>query len=120
MSNPESTETASDQRVSASVCVVGVLTEALAQHHPVGFGKCHCGWFTVTELGLSWREKHEAHVASVVAALPNIAIDLVPNGLDCEPNHELREYLENLFSDVRNNRDESVEEAADHLKRYFL
>lgn len=77
MSNPEATETASDRLVSASVCVVGVLAEALAQHefapqkgadHVGCFG---CDWVLY---GIFPRSEHTAHVASVVAALPNIAI----------------------------------------------
>lgn len=69
MSNPETTETASDHCVSASVCVVGVLAEALAQHrwHSLDW-RCRCGDPAVSVL--EW----PAHVASVVAALPNIAI----------------------------------------------
>ncbi len=53
MSNPETTETASDLGVSASVCVVGVVAEALA---PI--------------VGVAAANE----CASVVAALPNIAI----------------------------------------------
>lgn len=81
MSNPETTETGSDLLVSASAHVVGVLAEALAQHefapqkgvdHVGCFG---CDWVSY---GIFPRSEHAAHVASVVAALPNIRIvDLV-------------------------------------------
>ncbi len=81
MSNPETTETASDLGVSASAHVVGVLAEALAQHefapqkgadHVGCFG---CDWVSY---GIFPRSEHAAHVASVVAALPNIAIVKLP------------------------------------------
>lgn len=81
MSNPETTETGSDLLVSASVCVVGVLAEALAQHefapqkgvdHVGCFG---CDWVSY---GIFPRSEHAAHVASVVAALPNIAVVMLP------------------------------------------
>ena len=73
MSNPESTETASDLHVSASVCVVGVLAEALAPHRWRSLEWCcKCGDTTVSV------EEWPAHVASVVAALPNIAIVKLP------------------------------------------
>ena len=58
----------------SDVEAVEVIAEALAKHHAVGMGICNCGWSTETKLGHSWREKHEAHQASVIAALPNIAI----------------------------------------------
>ncbi|WP_322544446.1 hypothetical protein U2G91_15740 [Rhodococcoides fascians] len=75
MSNPETTETASDLLVSASAHVVGVLAEALAQHrggtNHSGDWECSCG-------KEGPEKSHDAHVASVVAALPNIRIvDLV-------------------------------------------
>ena len=74
---------ASDLLVSASAHVVGVLAEALALHQwrrqdhcTIAYrAYCHCGWTQdvvgthKTELAL-----HSEHVASVVAALPNIAI----------------------------------------------
>ena len=58
----------------STVNAVEVIAEALAKHHAVGMGICNCGWSTETKLGHSWREKHEAHQASVIAALPDIAI----------------------------------------------
>lgn len=94
MSNPETTETASDLLVSASVCVVGVLAEALAQHQLNNWwevskpdGKrvsCSCKWVHESDGLFGWesgrdaRAIHRAHVASVVAALPNIAIVKLP------------------------------------------
>lgn len=106
MSNPETTETASDRLVSASVCVVGVLAEALAQHGYFGSRlvligdssdsdemddyrfriSCQCGWSTLTAVSQADRAEgekdfgtmHSAHVASVVAALPNIAVVMLP------------------------------------------
>ena len=85
MSNPESIETASDLLVSASVCVVGVLAEALAQHALARLlfdeGRCACGYWLDAADNPSAdriRRMHREHVASVVAALPNIRIvDLV-------------------------------------------
>lgn len=62
----------------SDVEAVEVIAEALAKHHAVGMGICNCGWSTETKLGHSWREKHEAHQASVIAALPNIAIVALP------------------------------------------
>ena len=67
--------------------VVGVLAEALAQHQwrrqdhcTIAYrAYCHCGWTQdvagshKTELAM-----HSAHVASVVAALPNIAVVILP------------------------------------------
>lgn len=75
MSNPETPKTASDLGVSASAHVVGVLAEALAEHaFPTfdierGCWDCPCGE-PVPRSSNGW----EKHVASVVAALPNIAI----------------------------------------------
>lgn len=92
MSNPETTETASDLHVSASVCVVGVLAEALALHREGAaiVASYTEGRLTLMEYSCScgWRERsnwadgstHPAHVASVVAALPNIAIVPVETG----------------------------------------
>lgn len=75
MSNPETTETASDLLVSASVCVVGVLAEALAQHRG---GTGHSGDWECS-CGVEGPERtHDLHVASVVAALPNIAVVSLP------------------------------------------
>jgi hypothetical protein len=61
--------------------VVGVLAEALAQHQWRGsFLGCKCGWNWSEPLthGCGEDERighaHREHVASVVAALPNIAI----------------------------------------------
>ena len=73
MSNPETPKTASDLLVSASAHVVGVLAEALAQHRWRSLEWCcKCGDTTVSV------EEWPAHVASVVAALPDIRIvDLV-------------------------------------------
>lgn len=62
----------------STVNPVEVIAEALAKHHAVGMGICNCGWSTETKLGHSWREKHEAHQASVIAALPGIAIVQLP------------------------------------------
>lgn len=62
----------------STVNAVEVIAEALAKHHAVGMGVCNCGWSTETKLGHSWREKHEAHQAAVIAALPNIAILPLP------------------------------------------
>lgn len=56
--------------------VVGVLAEALAQHQLRRFGYCTCPWSAGVDT--DWEAEHVAHVASVVAALPNIRIvDLV-------------------------------------------
>lgn len=52
--------------------VVGVLAEALAQHQLRRFGYCTCPWSAGVDT--DWEAEHVAHVASVVAALPNIAI----------------------------------------------
>lgn len=67
--------------------VVGVLAEALAQHQLARLlydeGRCACGyWFDVADDPHSDRIKrmHREHVASVVAALPNIAIVPVVDG----------------------------------------
>lgn len=69
MSNPETPKTASDLRVSASVCVVGVLAEALTERlrevDDAG------DYLTIERLAQD--------LASVVAALPNIAIIEVPS-----------------------------------------
>lgn len=95
MSNPETTETASDLTVSASVCVVGVLAEALAQHRwRGGFLGCGCGWNWSEQLthGCGEDERigraHREHVASVVAALPNIAIVPLPEPTDTKDYSE--------------------------------
>lgn len=78
MSNPETTETASDHCVSASAHVVGVLAEALAQHRIMPSGTCFgCDW-EPSDDSLSITKDHRVHVASVVAALPNIAIVQLP------------------------------------------
>tara|TARA_R110001606_G_scaffold297277_3_gene445058 strand:- start:487 stop:714 length:228 start_codon:yes stop_codon:yes gene_type:complete len=57
--------------------VVGVLAEALAQHQLRRFGYCTCPWSAGVDT--DWEAEHVAHVASVVAALPNIAITEVPS-----------------------------------------
>lgn len=69
--------------------VVGVLAEALAQHQLARLlydeGRCACGyWFDVADDPHSdrIRRMHREHVASVVAALPNIAI--VPRMRPCD------------------------------------
>lgn len=66
--------------------VVGVLAEALAQHqHGASVPSslraecdkhlaCTCGWVSSRCKRMSARDEHREHVASVVAALPNIAI----------------------------------------------
>lgn len=55
--------------------VVGVLAEALAQHrggtNHSGDWECSCG-------KEGPEKSHDAHVASVVAALPNIAVVILP------------------------------------------
>lgn len=58
--------------------VVGVLAEALAKHQPVALGLCWCGWSADPEDWEEWRGMHCAHQASVVAALPDIAIIELP------------------------------------------
>lgn len=100
MSNPKTTETASDRLVSASVCVVGVLAEALAQHREGAaiVASYTEGRLTLMEYSCScgWRERsnwadgstHPAHVASVVAALPNIAIVPLPEPTDTKDYSE--------------------------------
>jgi len=112
MSNPETTETASDLVVSASAHVVGVLAEALAQH-PEGGARivstgpdtevlefdCGCGW----KSRRPWANgsPYPEHVASVVAALPNIAIVELP---EMEPDETLSEFhgrLEMVWAGVR-------------------
>lgn len=115
MSNPETTETASDLGVSASVCVVGVLAEALAQHQLNNWwevskpdGKrvsCSCKWVHESDGLFGWesgrdaRAIHRAHVASVVAALPNIAVvSLNPVYF---PPSERRIRFEQAATDIR-------------------
>lgn len=75
--------------------VVGVLAEALAQHQLNNWwevskpdGKrvsCSCKWVHESDGLFGWsgrdaRAIHRAHVASVVAALPNIAVVSLPEG----------------------------------------
>lgn len=67
--------------------VVGVLAEALALHQWRGsFMGCGCGWNWSEPLTYGCGEDeriaraHREHVASVVAALPNIAIVISEDG----------------------------------------
>lgn len=63
----------------SGVNAVEVITEALGRHYAVSFGVCLCGWrTTLTKIGESWRPEFDAHQASVIAALPNIAILPLP------------------------------------------
>ena len=96
--------------------VVGVLAEALAQHGYFGSRlvliggssdsdemddyrfriSCQCGWSTLTAVSQADRAEgekdfgtmHSAHVASVVAALPNIAIVPLPEPTDTKDYSE--------------------------------
>ncbi|WP_037161018.1 hypothetical protein [Rhodococcoides fascians] len=57
---------------------VEVIAEALAKHQYQGRGLCRCGWKSDTEDSFEWIPLHEAHQASVIAALPDIAIVALP------------------------------------------
>lgn len=84
MSNPETTETASDLTVSASAHVVGVLAEALAAKltEELGWdwegerfeGVCMRGGSVDVPSGEQVIRELSESLASVVAALPNIVI----------------------------------------------
>lgn len=99
MSNPETPKTASDLVVSASACVVERLAAAFAEHR---FRQpeyvCTCGVLCGIECdNLTYAE----HLASVVAALPNIAIVELP---EMEPDETLSEFhgrLEMAWAGVR-------------------
>jgi hypothetical protein len=54
------------------------IAAALAEHQPVAFGLCWCGWSADPEDWEEWRGMHTAHQASVVAALPDIAVVMLP------------------------------------------
>lgn len=55
--------------------VVGVLAEALDIHRYNIGGSCNgCDWVATDESASGFRDQHTDHQASVVAALPNIAI----------------------------------------------
>lgn len=60
--------------------VVGVLAEALAQHQVVSFRSGDPWKVTCACRFEGDVDTHSAHVASVVAALPNIAVVSLPEG----------------------------------------
>jgi hypothetical protein len=75
--------------------VVWVLAETLARHSLNGAYCLGCDWQMPGMLS-SWEDQHSLHVASVVAALPNIAIvpdDAIIPGLGAELRGCIDEYL---------------------------
>lgn len=81
MSNPETPKTGSDRLVSASACVVERIAAVLAEHRASdGFEECSCGYGPDSFVFSERRSLHLQHLASVVAALPDIAVMELPEG----------------------------------------
>lgn len=78
---------------------VEVIAEALAKHEYHGRGLCHCGWKSGTEDSFEWIPRHRDHQASVIAALPDIAV-VALNPVYFPPS-ERRIRFEQAAADIR-------------------